>query len=77
MGWRTYLIMYFGTQGVKSSEIAKKVESIGFRAAMGGVDFIYEWKDKKPSKDEILSLGDKIIKLLDGSGSVFNLDTHD
>lgn len=77
MGWKTYLVMYFGTRGVKSSEIAKKVESIGFESVIGGVDFIYDWKSKKPSKEEILSLGDQLVKLLDKSGAVFNLDTHD
>ena len=77
MGWKTYLIMYFGTQGVKASEIAKKVESAGFETLFGSVDFIYDWKNKTPSKSEILALGDKLTTLLEGSGAVFNLDTHD
>ena len=78
MGWRTYLIMYFGTQGkMKASDIAKKLEAIGFESSFGSVDFIYEWKNKQPSKEQVLDLGDRIAKLLEGSGAVFNLDTHD
>ena len=77
MGWKTYLIMYFGTLGIKTSEIAKRVEAAGFDTVFGSVDFIYDWKSKKPSKEEILSLGDKLAKSLEGSGAVFNLDTHD
>ena len=77
MGWKTYLIMYFGTDGVKPSELAKKVESLGFETAFGSVDFIYDWKNKKPTKEEVLALGDKVANMLKESGAVFNLDTHD
>jgi len=77
MGWKTYLVMYFGTQGVKTSDVAKKVESLGFESTFGSVDFIFNWKDKKPTKEDVLSLGDKVAKALENSGAVFNLDTHD
>lgn len=76
MGWRTYLVMYFGTEGLSASEIAKKVESLGFETVFGSVDFVYPWKEK-PSKEDVLSLGDKIVEVLEGSGAIFNLDTHD
>jgi hypothetical protein len=77
MGWKTYLVMYFGTKGVKASEIAKRVESLGFETSFGSVDFIFNWKDKQPSKEDVLAMGDKLAKALEGSGAVFNLDTHD
>jgi len=77
MNWRTYLVIYFGTNGVRASEIAKKVESLGFETRFGSVDFVYDWKDKKPSKEEVLALADKLAGVLEGSGAVFNLDTHD
>lgn len=77
MGWKTYLIMYFGTQGMKSSEISERVEDLGFESVIGSVDFVYDWKGKTPSKEEILALGDKLVSVLEGSGAVFNLDTHD
>jgi hypothetical protein len=69
--------MYFGTKGVKASEIAKRVESLGFETSFGSVDFIFNWKDKQPSKEDVLAMGDKLAKALEGSGAVFNLDTHD
>lgn len=78
MGWRTYLVMYFGTDnGVGATEIAKRVEGLGFKGVFGSVDFIYEWGNRKPTKEEVLSLGDKLVKSLQGTGAVFNLDTHD
>ncbi len=77
MGWKTYLVMYFGTRGVHTTEIAKRVESLGFITHFGPVDFIYEWGDKPPTKDEVLALGDKLVTALKDTGAVFNLDTHD
>lgn len=74
---KTFLIMYFGTEGVPASEIAKRLEDLGFETHYGPHDFIYDWKDKKPGKEDILSLGDKVTAALKGSGAVFNLDTRD
>lgn len=77
MVWKTYLVMYFGTTGkMGATEIAKKIEKLGFRSYFGSVDFIYEW-DEMPTKEQVLGLADKIVKVLEGSGAVFNLDTHD
>ncbi|MEM3154870.1 MAG: hypothetical protein QW165_04890 [Candidatus Woesearchaeota archaeon] len=77
MGWKTHLVMYFGTRGVDASEIAKRVEALGFETHFGSVDFIYQWGDSKPSKEQVLALGDKIVAALKDTGAVFNLDTHD
>ncbi|MCX6708424.1 MAG: hypothetical protein NTW67_02120 [Candidatus Woesearchaeota archaeon] len=76
MGYKTYLVMYFGTKGFGASEIASRLEKIGFQTQFGPFDFVFEWK-KEPSKTEVLSLGDKIAETLKDSGAVFNLDTHD
>lgn len=75
---KTYLVMYFGTTGsVPASEIAKRLEALGFETRYGPYDFVYDWGERTPSKAEILGLGDKVVKALQGSGAVFNLDTHD
>lgn len=77
MGWRTYLVMYFGTKGIMPSEVAQRIESLGFETMFGSVDFVYDWKERMPSKEEVLALGDKVSELLKDSGAIFNLDTHD
>jgi hypothetical protein len=74
---KTYLVMYFGTDGMPASEVAKKLESLGFETQYGPYDFIYDWGDRQPNKEEILALGDKVSMALKGSGAVFNLDTRD
>lgn len=76
MGWKTYLIVYFGTNGRKPSEIAKELEGLGFETHFGMVDFIYNW-DREPTKEDALKLGDRVAEVLKGSESVFNLDTHE
>ena len=73
---KTYLVMYFGTEGISTTDVAAKLEGIGFKTTFGPVDFVYEW-DKTPSKEDILGLGNKVVGALKGSGAVFALDTHD
>ncbi len=74
---KTYLVMYFGTKGMPASEVAKKLEGLGFETQYGPYDFIYDWGDRHPNKEEILALGDKVSMALKDSGAVFNLDTRD
>ncbi len=76
MSWKTHLIMYFGTDNDTTvSEVIAKVEGVGFECQVGAIDFVYDWKDKQPSKEDISALGDKLSQELKGTGSVFNLDT--
>jgi hypothetical protein len=77
MVWKTYLIMYFGTNGNSLREVVGKVEELGFNSELGPVDFVYEWGENEPSKEEIFDLGDKLVGALKGTNVVFNLDTHD
>ncbi|GIU68392.1 MAG: hypothetical protein KatS3mg001_242 [Candidatus Pacearchaeota archaeon] len=77
MGWKTFLIMYFKAGNEKASEIVKKVESLGFECTIGPVDFVYDWRNKVPTKEDILELADKLVKVLDGTGVMFNIDTHE
>lgn len=76
MEWRTYLILYFGTQDKKPTEIEKDLLGMGFKTEVGAVDFIYYWGENQPPKEQILELADKIVEVLKGSGAMFNIDTH-
>ena len=78
MGWKTYLIMYFGTEGNSNmTDVVGKVESLGFKSVLGPADFVYEWNGDEPTKEAVFELGDKLIELLKGTNTIFNLDTHD
>ena len=76
MVWKTYLILHFGTQGAKPTELAAKLGTLGFNAEFGAIDFIYNWGEEQPSKEQVLGLADKVAETLNGSGSVFNIDTN-
>ena len=76
MSWRTYLVMYFGSNNGKPSKIAAKLEDLGFETTFGSVDFVYNW-DSRPTKEQVLKLADDITDSLRNTGIVFNLDTHD
>lgn len=71
---KTYLILYFSSKE-KPSDIAKKLEKIGFKAAIGKYDFVYEWK-KKPTAQDILNLGDNVTDVLRDTGIVFKLESE-
>lgn len=77
MSWKTYLVMYFGDKGFLVTDIVKKVEDLGFSAALGPADFLFDWKNKTPGKKDVFELADKLTKVLKGTGVMFNLDTHD
>ena len=69
--------MYFRTDGEYSiADVSEKVEELGFESALGPTDFIYDWKDKEPTKEDLFKLGDKLIETLKDSKVTFNLDTH-
>ena len=74
--WKTYLIMYFGTKNITPTQVAEKIEALGFQTTFGSVDFLYNW-ESKPTKEQILELANKVSEALKESGAVFNLDTHD
>jgi len=74
--WKTYLIMYFGTKNITPTQVAEKIEKLGFQTTFGSVDFLYNW-ESKPTKEQILELANKVSEALKESGAVFNLDTHD
>lgn len=76
MAWKTYLILHFGTEGKKPTEVGAALESVGFAANLGAVDYVYEWPSE-PNKDQILELADRVAEAIKGSGAVFNIDTQD
>jgi len=77
MDWKTYLVVYFGTDGDATvTEMAQKAEEIGFKSTLGPVDLVYVW-ESKPTKEAVYALGDKLKAAFKGTGAIFNLDTHD
>jgi len=75
--WKTYLIMYFGDKGLKVTDVVAKINELGFETRLGTFDFSYNWGEQKPSKEQILELGNKVAEAIKDTGVIFALDTHD
>ena len=58
------------------SDIVKKVEEVGFKSTLGPADFVYEWNGEEPAKDKVFELGNKVMEVLKGTNTIFNLETH-
>ncbi len=71
---RTYLTLWFNSDGESPSKVIELLTSIGFKAMSGNYDLEYIW-DKSPSTDEVLNLGDLVQKKLKGTKTVFAMDS--
>jgi hypothetical protein len=63
---RTYITITLSSEGGKASEITKKMDDIGFSTTLGSHDFMYDWKDKKVTADQVINLIDKVQTTLKG-----------
>lgn len=71
---KTYLSVWFNSNGNTPSEITKKLEKLGFKPMRGNYDYYYEW-GINPGVNDVLSLGDNIQKTLKGANLHFKLET--
>ncbi|SNQ61480.1 hypothetical protein [Candidatus Methanoperedens nitratireducens] len=71
---KSYLIVWFNSEGGKPSEINQRLMSLGFKPLQGTHDYVYEWR-KNVEVDEILSFGDKVKMTLQGLNVMFKLET--
>lgn len=73
---KTYIIMYFNSNGEKPSEVIKKLRDLGFSPVRGDYDLMYEWDDET-SLEQIMSIGDKLRELLKGDDVLFQIETSE
>jgi uncharacterized protein involved in tolerance to divalent cations len=71
----TYIDVYISSDGVKSSEILKKLVEMGLKPSLGKHDFIYDWKGIVSIEEEI-ELIDKIQDKLKGTGVILKFKTN-
>jgi hypothetical protein len=61
---KTYLTLYFNSNGIKPSEATKVLEC----------DFVYDWKSKGQI-EEIIGFADKVKSILEEHSVVFKMET--
>jgi len=71
---RTYLNVWFNSEGERASRITERLMSMGFRPMHGNYDYVYDWA-RIASMQESLALGDQVHETLKGCNVVFKLET--
>ena len=71
---KTYLVLFFNSEGADPTEVMDKANALGFETVVGAHDLVYEWEDE-PSDSDILDLGTKVNKSLKGCNVFFKLET--
>ncbi|MDP2717788.1 MAG: hypothetical protein Q8P02_03530 [Candidatus Micrarchaeota archaeon] len=71
---KTYLVVWFSSDGDLPSEIISRLTSMGFDPVTGNYDFEYRW-DKNPGNDELFRFIDQVQKTLQGTGAFFKVET--
>ncbi|MDG6244429.1 MAG: hypothetical protein QCH31_08595 [Methanolobus sp.] len=71
---KTYLVLWFNSNGAMPSEIDRSLMSLGFKPVQGNYDYVYEWGNNVDLSD-ILQFTDKIQMTLKGTGVMFKTET--
>lgn len=71
---KTYLLVWFSSEGTRPSEVNQRLMSLGFEPVKGSYDFVYNW-NSSVSVEKILEFGDKVYLSLQGTGAMFKLET--
>ncbi len=71
---KTYLSIWFHSEGARPSKVNKKLKGFGFKPTKGSYDFVYEWNNEA-TMEEVMNIGNKIQEKLDGGKVLFELET--
>jgi len=71
---KTYLRLWFNSEGAKPSEINQRLISLGFKPMQGTHDYVMEW-GKNVNVEEVLRIGDSIQIELQGLNVMFKIET--
>ena len=72
---KTYLTLTFNSEGNSPSEVKNQLMNLGFKAAKGCYDFLYEWDQKEVTVDDLVWFADKIHATLKGYNVLFTIET--
>jgi hypothetical protein len=71
---KTYLTLYFSSEGQKPSEVVDILKKMGFKATRGNYDFVYDWGGNA-SVDDVVKLGNKVKIVLKKLNVFFKIET--
>lgn len=70
----TYIDIFLNADGVKASEIHRRLKAFGLKPGIGEHDFLYDW-NKIVSPSEIIAFADNIQSELKGTGVILRFTT--
>ncbi len=71
---KTYLLIWYNSEGALPSEINQRLMSLGFEPIQGAYDYVYNWGNNV-DVDEILEFGDKVCLSLRNMNVTFKIET--
>jgi hypothetical protein len=72
---KTYLTIWFNSEGASPLEVVDRLRSLGFKALRGYHDHVYDWK-RKIELEEVLKLANTIHETLRGLKVIYKLETE-
>ena len=71
---KTYLTLWFNSEGKTPTSVMMKLQDIGFKPSVGKHDFVYDWQ-QEIGLEEISKLGNTVHKTLKGLRVLYKLET--
>ena len=71
---KSYLVVWFNSEGGNPSEVNKRLTAMGFRAMQGAHDYVYDW-GANADIDDILQIGDRVQLTLKGLDVTYKIET--
>ena len=72
---KTYLTIMFNSEGSKPSEVKDQLLNLGFKAAKGNYDFVYDWSEESVDLEQLVWFADKIHASLKKHNVYFTIET--
>ena len=71
---KTYLIIWFNSDGARVTEVTDRLMSMGFRPMSGNYDYVYDW-GREATVENTLAIGEQVQQTLKGCGVTFKLES--
>jgi len=71
---KTYLTVWFSSEGAEPSVVAQKLQSMGFKPMKGHYDHVYDW-NREATLDDVLQLCNNVHQTLKGLKVLYKIET--
>lgn len=71
---KTYLTVYFNSDGGKPSEVTEQLLNLGFKPTKGPHDFYYQWGEAQDVND-LIWFADRVHTALQNLSVLYKLET--